>query len=497
MTALPSVLLPYQAAWVADDDPFKVAEKGRRTGLTWAEASDDVLIASADKSAGGQNVYYIGTDKEMTEEFIDAAAMWAKAFNRAAGEIQEGIWGEGEREEDRHIQTFTIRFPKSGNKIVALASRPRKLRGRQGVLVGDEGAYQDDLPGFLKAGMAFIMWGGKVRVISTHDGEMNDFNQLVEDIRSGRQKGSLHRITLRDAVRQGLYKRVCLRMGKEWSAAGEAAWVESIYDYYRDNAAEELDCIPGQGSGIWLHRNLIESCMDSTVPVFRWEPPAKDFVDWPLERAEAEVADWLEVNIRPALEAMDPKAPCYLGEDFGRSGDITVLWPTQVLGDLFHKTPFVLELRNAPFRTQAQILKFVCNGFPRFCGGAFDARGNGQFLAEFARQTYGAGRVAEVMLTEPWYRENMPRVKAGLEDRSTSLPKDREILEDFRAFRMVRGVPRLPDGNTGAKNARRHGDSGVAKAMSDFAAAEFSASYGPPEYRSASPRRFGDQEGTF
>ena len=62
----PAVLLPYQQRWIADASPFKVAEKGRRTGLTWAEAADDVLIAAAARNAGGQNVYYIGQDKDMT-----------------------------------------------------------------------------------------------------------------------------------------------------------------------------------------------------------------------------------------------------------------------------------------------------------------------------------------------------------------------------------------------------------------------------------------------
>lgn len=29
------VLLPYQKRWVADDSKLKIAEKSRRTGLTW------------------------------------------------------------------------------------------------------------------------------------------------------------------------------------------------------------------------------------------------------------------------------------------------------------------------------------------------------------------------------------------------------------------------------------------------------------------------------
>ena len=83
------VLLPYQKAWIADESPLKIAEKSRRTGLTWAEAADAVLTASTRKPDGGCHHFYVGSNKEMAREFIDAAAMWAKAFNKAAGEIQE------------------------------------------------------------------------------------------------------------------------------------------------------------------------------------------------------------------------------------------------------------------------------------------------------------------------------------------------------------------------------------------------------------------------
>ena len=74
---VPEVLLPYQQAWIADESPLKIAEKSRRIGLTWAEAAAAVLDAA---SSDGQNCYYLGYNKDMTVEFIQACAMWAKAF---------------------------------------------------------------------------------------------------------------------------------------------------------------------------------------------------------------------------------------------------------------------------------------------------------------------------------------------------------------------------------------------------------------------------------
>ena len=49
---------------------LKVIEKSRRTGITWAEASDNVLTAASSAPAGGMNVYYIAYNRDMTVEYI-------------------------------------------------------------------------------------------------------------------------------------------------------------------------------------------------------------------------------------------------------------------------------------------------------------------------------------------------------------------------------------------------------------------------------------------
>ena len=59
----------------------------------------------------------------------------------------------------------------------------------------------------------------------------------------------------------------------------------------------------------------------------------------------------------------------FLGEDFGRSGDLTVIWPLQLKGNTLRRTPFVIELRNIPFRQQEQVLFYVADRLPRFRRG--------------------------------------------------------------------------------------------------------------------------------
>ena len=486
LAPIPAVLMAYQQRWVADTAPLKVMEKSRRTGITWGEAADNVLTAAASRTAGGQNVYYIAYNQDMTIEYIQACAMWAKAFNHAATEIEEGFW-DGD-EEDKHIKTFTIRFPASGFRIVALTSRPSNLRGRQGTIVIDEAAFHPDLFELLKAALAMLIWGGRVHVISTHNGVENPFSELVEDIRAGRRKGAVHRVTFQEAVADGLYRRVCLRLGKEWTAEEEAAWMADVYAFYGAGAEEELDCVPANSGGAWLSRALIESRMSADTPVLRWEcKPGFELLADHIRAADCR--DWLDAQMAPLLQTLPSDAISFDGEDFGRSGDLTVHVPLLQHQNLVRRVPFTVELRNVPFRQQEQVCFYLLDRLPRFMGGAFDARGNGQFLAEVAMQRYGASRIQQVMLSESWYRENMPPVKAALEDGTLDgLPRDADVLADLRTVQVIKGVPRIPDTRTtGEDKGKRHGDSAVAVALAYFASREINT--GPVTVRSKGRRK--------
>lgn len=463
---IPAVLLSYQQRWVADTSPLKIAEKSRRIGLTWAEAADDVLEAARE---GGSNTFYIGPTQDMALEFIEACAMWARAYDYAASQIEEGIFEDG----DRQIKTFKIDFPATGRRIVALSSRPTNLRGKQGNIVIDEAAFHNDLGELLKAAMAMLLWGNKVRVISTHDGETNPFNELIEDIRAGKRKGSIHRITFREAVDEGLYRRVCLRRGIDWTAEGEQQWVEDAYAFYGTDAAEELDVIPSQGSGAYLPRSLIERCMDASLPVVTYRC-TNEFTYRPEREREADTLQWCEDNIRPLLEALDPRLLKYYGSDFARVGDASVIVPGVEDAQLNVTVPFIVEMRNVPFAQQKQILRYVVHGFMRFMAGAMDATGNGAEMAEWAAQQFGSTNVAEIKLSLDWYRQNMPRVKAAFEDGTLKLPKHANVLADLRAIKKVNGVAHVPKDarEKGADGEMRHGDIAVALALLLFAIAE-------------------------
>ena len=455
------VLLPYQQQWIADESKVKVWEKSRRIGASWVCAADGVLTASAEN---GQDVYFISYNVEIAREFMRDVVGWVNHFNLVAEELEE-VMIEDPRKD---ILSFQIKFA-SGKQIVALSSRPTNLRGRSGTVLIDEASFVDSLSELLKAAMAFLMWGGRVCILSTHDGVANPFNELVEDIRKGKKPYSLHRTTLDDALEQGLYKRICLKTGQEWSEEAQTQWRQELIDTYGDGADEELFCIPRESGGVYFGRMLVEQNMSSDIPVFRLGFK-NDFALLPEDSRNSQVADWLRLKLAPALENLHPHYRTSYGFDFGRSGDLSYLIVLQEQPDLVRRAAFALELRNVPFKQQEQILFWIIERLPRFIGGAHDARGNGQYLAEVSAQRWGQNRIEQVQLSLHWYRENFPKYKAAHEDRQIQLPKDADLLDAHRLVEVIQGVPKIPDKRTkGTDGKQRHGDGAIACCLAWFA----------------------------
>lgn len=202
------------------------------------------------------------------------------------------------------------------------------------------------------------------------------------------------------------------------------------------------------------------------------------------------VAEWLETVVDPWLERLSPDLRHYFGFDFARSGDLSVFLPLQEQQDLRLIARFILELRNVPFREQEQILFHVVDRLPRFGAGKMDASGNGQFLAEVARQRYGQ-RVEAVHLSQAWYLTHMPPMKAAFEDRTMELPRDADTLDDMRAIKLVRGVPMVPrdDRRAGADGRQRHGDTAVAAVLAHAASRADPVEY---DYRTPAPSEVPD-----
>ena len=428
-------LLPYQARWVRDRSRVKVVEKSRRIGLSWAEAYDSVMHAG--RADGGGNVYYQGYSHDMARTFIEDCADWARALQAGADVI-----GEVLIEDAGKLPAFRLPLA-SGHEIVAMTSAARGFRskGRPGdVAVLDEAAFVDDLEAVLKSAMAFRVWGGAVRIISTHNGDANPFATLVRDVREGERRGSLHTITLRDALNDGLYKRISEVSGEEWSEAAQESWEADLRAEYGQAAEEELDCVPSAGGGAWLPWDAIRRC----------------------EHPDAG---------RPGDA---PGGPTFIGVDVARRGDLWALAVLETVADVLWLRELVVE-RGIPFAQQRAIVRAAVDRH-RPARVAVDQTGMGEAFVEQLQDAHGS-LVEGVLLTGPKRLDVATALRERVEDTRLRIPRDDALRADLHSIRREGGAGAAAPRLVASGGTDGHADRFWALALAAHAAAQGAAVY--------------------
>ena len=459
------IFLPYQKEWLEDKSPLKIIEKNRRCGISWTDASDAVLDAAP--AHGWSNTYYMSFNKDNCRQYIEDAGEWAKKLGYAVSEIEE-------KEEpllddpDKNITTYRITFS-SGAEIMGLPGVSRSLRSKQGNVVIDEAAFFDDLESVLQAAKALVIWGGRIRIISTHNGDDNPFNILIKDIRSGKEtEWSLHRITFRESIAQGLFKRICLTQGKEWTEEAEKEFVERIYRIYSNNPDEELDVIPRTNGDRYFSRGLLDH---ATADAESYDIRRLECSDSFLHKSETyknrEVEKFFNQEVRPVLGSLESRV--FGGNDFGRSGDLTTYWLSEEIGNTQLAVRLIVELKNAPFEQQQYfndlLTDFLSEERHRLGGIAIDSRGNGQQIGEHAMLRH-PGAAIQVMETNAWYAKYGTDLHGLMESADFTVPDDETIKADFSLVVLKNGIPTIPGVRTADRDlkGKRHGD-GASAAM--------------------------------
>ena len=437
-------LLPYQTRWTQDTAGLAVIEKSRRIGISWAEAYDSVMHAAE----GNGDVYYQSYAKDMTRGFVDDCAGWAQTLNVGAEAVGETLLDDG----PDAVQAFRLGLS-SGRQIVAMTSAPRafRSRGRPGDLaIVDEAAFVDDLAEVLKAALAFRMWGGRVRVISTHNGEASPFAALARDVREGVTPGSLHTVTLRDALADGLYQRICEVRGQRWSPELEAEWEASLRAEYGVSAGEELDCVPAAGSGAWLA--------------------------WELIRA----AEHPDAGNSKKYDG----GPTWIGVDVARRRHLWVATVLEKMGDVLWARELVVR-QGITFSEQRQIVRELADKY-RPIRIAVDQTGMGEAVVEDLQEDHGELRVEGVLMTGPNRLNVATALRERLEDRRLRLPPDADLRSDLHAVRTETGPTGAPRLLADEAATDGHADRFWSLALACAAAAD--SRIGPPEHQTVRER---------
>ena len=151
---------------------------------------------------------------------------------------------------------------------------------------------------------------------------------------------------------------------------------------------------PRRSGGAFLSSALIEARMTRTIS--RWcdgrcRLNSREYSEHESMLAASRGLLRSNVSRRCSIAGLDANAISVASAKISAAREIYASsGRLQMRNNLLRHTPFIVELRNIPFRQQEQILFYIADRLPRFVGGAMDARGNGQYLAESAMQRYGS-----------------------------------------------------------------------------------------------------------
>lgn len=349
--------LPYQVEAINNHDPFVVYEKGRRVGLSEALAYRSNIMCLN----GIQDTYYSTYNLPASKVFIKKCAKWAKAFhnlsvyryNKPLIDLHNGI-------NYHRVQYLNGRFIEA---IPDTATSFRDKESRGTCIIKDEAAFSSQLREINEAVKALNMWGGKscIKIVSTHFGEKNEFNSIVQTLRKDPKAGTLKRIDFYDAVAQGLYKQMCLVNDETWTEQAEKDYVDYWVNLYGEAAPQELGAIPRRygdskifQSEIFCYGSYSPSILDSAVKIRTW-----DFAATSKEKAKEGsfyTASVIAAVVDGTIVIMDVDANQY-------SPDDVEAWLVRQAGEDDPLTMFVVELEpgsNSRFFT-SHLSKLITN----------------------------------------------------------------------------------------------------------------------------------------
>jgi phage FluMu gp28-like protein len=218
---------------------------------------------------------------------------------------------------------------------------------------------------------------------------------------------------------------------------------------------------------VWIEQAMV--LPESTVLRLTLD---EDFVlKSPAER-EAWVADWIERNLVPALARLDKNVRHVFSHDYARHRDFSIWGATALTTGMRRQVPLVIEMHKVPYAQQKQITWYAIEHLPRRCGGAMDAGGNGETLAEETADKFGHTHVHQVKFNRGWYGTWMPKLVQGFEDGMIDIAADPNLAQDLRAIEEVDGIPMVAKArrkDVKDPDLYRHGDGASMLALGWFA----------------------------
>ena len=416
-------LYPYQARWIQDRSRLKIACKSRRIGYSFAAGFRALRSCLEWK----HNVIVLSKKEELAKEFIsEAVAPHVRAIGILADYHQGYVPQTSIYKQECELS--------NGSRVIALTANPDSARSYEGDVVLDEFAFHLDARKVYEAIEPSITRGYSIEIISTPNGQQGEYHKLakaaglVDGPREPNCEWSAHKTDIYQAIAQGCRDRFGRPLRLETVRAG---------------------CLDDE---MWAQ----EYCCRFISTATQWISP-----------------ELFDANVSPEAATGYP-APglqgLFGGWDVARSKDLSVIWLTEMIGDVSW-TRGVVELTGIPTPAQLDEARAL---MPMIRRMAIDRTAMGLAIAE-QLDTEFPGKVEGVLFTQTTKEALAVQGKKRLEEQRVRLPDTDVIRNSFRSVRKL--VTATGQARFDAAHDERygHGDHFWAYALAESAAQKVQA----------------------
>ncbi len=519
-----TVLRPYQRRWANDPARLALAVKAAQIGYSTASAAWAVITCL---SRPKQLVVLLSRSERQSLELAEKCKAWVDGYRGVMADyfpgrpfagadvvrpdqIAAGRRGEGPSPLRTSILQHEIRFP-NRSRIIALAANPETARGYTGHVVLDEFAFHADAEAIFKAAYRQTTLGYSLKVLSTPNGQQGKFWELAKEL--GLDLGVRPQ---RQPVRQGLGTR---NQGLGTRDQGLALSPQSL--------------VPNPWSGHWTDVHL---AVEEGAPIDIGTTRAGcDEDTWLQEyccQFISQASEWISADLlqqcvsseattvlgaggwglgSPRTQSPTPST-LYAGWDIARKRDLSVIWITELLGDVtwtrgvieMAKMNVVDQVREARALLGARGLGLgtgnqgLCPSpqppvpalrpqspvpSPRISRMSIDMSGMGLAMVEQLQREF-PDQVEGVEFTASVKERLAVLARRRLEEGKVRLPDDPRVRHAFRAVRKSVNSAGQARFDAGHDSHYGHADHFWAFALAEAAAD--SALNARPEFRDAS-----------
>jgi phage FluMu gp28-like protein len=377
------------------------------------------------------NVIVLSKKEELAKEFVsEAVAPHVRAIGILANYHQGYV-------PQTSIFKQECQFS-NGSRIIALTANPDSARSYEGDVILDEFAFHIDARKVYEAIEPSITRGYSLEVISTPNGQQGEYYKLakaaglVDGLREANCEWSAHKTDIYEAIEQGCRDRY-----------GKPLRLEAV----------RAGCLDDE---MWAQ----EYCCQFVSIAMQWIPP-----------------ELFEANVSAEATTGHPESGLqglYAGWDVVRSRDLSVIWLTELVGDVSW-TRGVIELSGTPTPVQMDEARAL---MPLIRRMAIDRSSMGLTIFEQLDREF-PGKVEGVLFSRAIKEALAVRGKRRMEEKKVRLPDTDVIRNSFRSVKKM--VTDTGQARFDAAHDERHGhaDHFWAYCLAESAVSQ-PASYGGP-----------------